>query len=400
MVRDPADEGSQQLGQHVRGPGCPVGRHGAIAGGTPDLGGDRLRQDVRGEGLVVQPHPGAVPVQAVSHVEVLLEVVSQRDVEEGATGGRQLHRRGQASLDDGQVRDREVPVEVRHELMDLETVACPDHGRVDARAGDHDHAQAGDPVASRFVRVGDPAQQVTTHPGAADGDHAHPLVRPPAELGAQPGRVGHRARIDAGDVATEVVVLLRPVPDQGEAVAEGQRHDVVGLADEDGPVAQVREALDVLDHLGVVVGSHEPLALVPVGHREVPDEVGQPRVGVALELGVLVQEVVDVPALVRDHEVVVALPDDIVEDVEVADQDLVHATQRLEAVEVVLAGLALDVPRLAGQPAAGRVQPLTGRLEHPGDGVLCQPVDLDVLVPVAQLLRDRDVAAGVAEADR
>ena len=41
-----------------------------------------------------------------------------------------------------------------------------------------------------------------------------------------------------------------------------------------------------------------------VGHRQPADEVGHPGEGEALQLRVLVQEVVDVPCLVADHEVV------------------------------------------------------------------------------------------------
>ena len=72
---------------------------------------------------------------------------------------------------------------------------------------------------------------------------------------------------------------------------------------------------------------------------------------------------------------------------------------RLERVQVVLAGLVLDVAGLVGQPARRRVHPLAGVLEHRGDRVLREPVDLEVGMQLAQLLDDRDVAAGVAEAD-
>ena len=39
-------------------------------------------------------------------------------------------------------------------------------------------------------------------------------------------------------------------------------------------------------------------------------------------------------------------------------------------------------------------------LQHPGDRILGQPVDLEVRNERAQLLRDGDVTLGVAEADR
>ena len=47
--------------------------------------------------------------------------------------------------------------------------------------------------------------------------------------------------------------------------------------------------------------------LAAVGHRQPADEVRQPDVGRALQLGVLVQVVVDLPGLVADPEVVALL---------------------------------------------------------------------------------------------
>ena len=53
------------------------------------------------------------------------------------------------------------------------------------------------------------------------------------------------------------------------------------------------------------------------------------------------QEVVEVPCLVADPQVVLLVGDDVVEHHEVREQDLVHPPQRLEAVEVVLVRLGL-----------------------------------------------------------
>ena len=144
-------------------------------------------------------------------------------------------------------------------------------------------------------------------------------------------------------------MLLGPVADHRQVGPERVADDVVGVADEDRPVADARVARDVLDHLGVVVGGQEALVLAAVGHRQAADEVGQPHVGGPLLLGVLVQVVVELPRLVPDPEVVVLVAHDVVEDHEVGDQDLVHPAQGLEAVEVVLGRLGLDVVRLVGQ---------------------------------------------------
>ncbi len=111
------------------------------------------------------------------------------------------------------------------------------------------------------------------------------------------------------------------------------------------------------------------------------------------------QEVVDVPRLVPDHQVVVLVADQLVEHHEVVDQDRIHPADGLEGVQVVLVGLVVDVGHLAGQPPGRRVHVLAGGLEHPRHRGLGQPVDLQVLVADAQLVRDRHVPSGVAQAD-
>ena len=137
-----------------------------------------------------------------------------------------------------------------------------------------------------------------------------------------------------------------------------------------------------------------------VGHRHPADEVGHPGERRALETGVLVQEVVEVPGFVADPEVVVALADQVVEDHEVGDQDLVHPPDRLERVQVVLAGLRLDVAALAGQPRRRRMDPLPRLLQEVGHRRLRQPLDLHPGTLPAQLLGDREVSAYVSEPDR
>ena len=55
------------------------------------------------------------------------------------------------------------------------------------------------------------------------------------------------------------------------------------------------------------------LALAALGLRQPADEVGQEAVARRLELGVLVQEVVDLPGLVGDPHVEALLGDDVVD---------------------------------------------------------------------------------------
>ncbi len=112
------------------------------------------------------------------------------------------------------------------------------------------------------------------------------------------------------------------------------------------------------------------------------------------------QVVVELPRLVPDPEVVLLLADEVVEDHEVREQDLVHSPDCLEAVEIVLGRLALDVMRLVRKLGARRVDALAARLEHRGDGVLGEPVDLEIGMQLAQLVGDRRVALCMAEPDR
>ena len=221
-----------------------------------------------------------------------------------------------------------------------------------------------------------------------------------AELVPDRRPIGERGRVEAGDVPGEVEVLARPVSDQRQLGPEAVVHDILEVPDEEGTVAQPRIAGDVLDHLGVVVGRHERLSFAAVGHRQPADEVRQPDVRRPLLLGVLVQVVVELPGLVPDPEVVLVVTDDVVEDHEVVQQDLVHPPDRLEAVEVVLGALALDVVRLVREKRACRMDPLAARLEHRGHRMLGEPVDLEVGMQLPQLRRDRGVALRVAEPDR
>ncbi len=73
---------------------------------------------------------------------------------------------------------------------------------------------------------------------------------------------------------------------------------------------------------------------------------------------------------------------------------------RMEGVQVVLGGLRLDVLGLVGQMSASGVDSLALGLQHSCDWVLGEPVDLQIWLQFAQLTGDRNVALGVAEADR
>ena len=65
---------------------------------------------------------GAVALEAVVYVDVLLEVVAQRNVEERHAGRGELHRRGQPALDDGDIGRGHAQVEVGHEAAQVDTL--------------------------------------------------------------------------------------------------------------------------------------------------------------------------------------------------------------------------------------------------------------------------------------
>ena len=393
------DDASQQLGQARGGPRRAVCLHRQVADRTCHLFGHRRCQRVRLGVRVVQAAPGAVSRQPLPDMEVLLEVMVQWHVNERPPGGGQLHRGGQPALDHRKVAGGQVPVQVRDVAAHVQALRRRQGRGVDARPGHDDHPQPGDEAAGRGVSCRHPAQQAGPDARAADRDHADRLTGPVAELGAQRFPVAGAVR-QAGDVPGEPEMALHPVPDQRQPVAERVRDHVARIADEHRPVAQAGEPGDLLDHLRVVVGGQRPLRRAAVGHRQPADEVGHPRVWRPLQLRVLVQEIVDVPALVGDPQVVRLVADQVVEDHEVRHQDLVHPAERLEHVQVMLARLGLDVRALARQRAGRRVYPLAALLQYPGNRRLGEPVDQQVRVPGPQLAGDRQVAAHMAEPDR
>ena len=125
-----------------------------------DLLGDRLRDHLGSRFVEVHAPPGAVALEAVADVEVLLEVVAQREVEEGPAVSGQLHGRRQAALHDREVAGGQVSVELVHVRVHLEAVLLGERRRIDARARDDDHAQLGDELLRCGVRVDDASEQI------------------------------------------------------------------------------------------------------------------------------------------------------------------------------------------------------------------------------------------------
>src|SRR5678815_2459722 len=105
---------SEQVRDHAGG------AFGAPGGHLPDLGAlaqvveDRRSQLLRAGHVVVHADAGAQAVEPAGHVEVLLEMIAQREVEERRLEGRQLHRGGEATLHDGEMGGGVMAEQMRH----------------------------------------------------------------------------------------------------------------------------------------------------------------------------------------------------------------------------------------------------------------------------------------------
>ena len=132
-------------------------------------------------------------------------------------------------------------------------------------------------------------------------------------------------RVERHDVRDAGVDAFGPVADPRQAGSHRRVRQFGEVADEHGRVTDVREPVEVLDDLGVVVGAQIDLTRVALGiDRQESRDVGQERVRRDLAFGILVQEVVDVPRLVAHPQVVRRLAHDVVEEHVVRAEDLVH----------------------------------------------------------------------------
>ena len=84
--------------------------------------------------------PRAIAAQAVGDMEVLLEMVSQREIDERRAGGGKLHAGGEPALDQRQITGCKMPVKIGDKGPHLNALRCIQRSRIDARPSDHDHA--------------------------------------------------------------------------------------------------------------------------------------------------------------------------------------------------------------------------------------------------------------------
>ncbi len=79
------------------------------------------------------------------------------------------------------------------------------------------------------------------------------------------------------------------------------------------------------------------------GHGQVADEIGEPGERAALELGMFVPEMIDIPGFIGDDEIIISVFDQLLKHHEIGDQYLVHAAQCLKDLKIVLAAFAFDM---------------------------------------------------------
>ena len=272
---------------------------------------------------------------------------------------------------------------------------------VHARPRHEQHPGVGDPVGDQGERRRALDEQAPPHARAARGHQDDALVRAVAELAPERGLVGIGAGVEVVRVPGEPEVLARPLPHVRQVRPELAVDHVLLVADHDRQVADVGVKPQVIDVLRVLLpGAPELDRFRVVAHRQHADEVGEERVGRPLELGVLVQEVVEVPALVPDPQVVALPLDHVGEGHEVGRHDLVHVPERVLGVELVVAGPALEVTALVVKQTARGVQPRAPRLDGAIGRARGQEIDGGAGVDRLQLAGDGEVALDVAEADR
>ena len=166
--------------EHRGGAGRAIRLHRSVPHVAPHLGDEGVRQRLRIGCLgIADAASGAVVLQAPAHVEVLLEVVLERHVEERPLRRGQLHAGREPALHDGDVARRQGEVEVGDESAHGRPASARQGCRVDARAGHDEELAAAGASAARAAR----------HPSPDAAAHRrHPSRRRSRRRAGRPGR--------------------------------------------------------------------------------------------------------------------------------------------------------------------------------------------------------------------
>jgi len=155
---------------------------------------------------------GVVAFQATGDMEVLLEMVLEREVQERCPGRGQLHAGGQTALDERKVAGRQMPIQIGNERPHLLAVGHIEFRWVEARPGHHDHPQFGDTRLGERVGAKDAAYQRRAHARATDGHDVGLAPVVIAKLGAQ--------LIPAAELGWVPYPKVRVCDETGEVVTE------------------------------------------------------------------------------------------------------------------------------------------------------------------------------------
>ena len=166
--------------------------------------------------------PRAITVKPVGHMEILFEMILEREIEEGRTRCRQLHACCKAALHQGQIAGGKMAVEIWHEGADLNARGRIERGRIDARPRHQDHAQFGKLGMRQRIALDNAPDQMRANARATDGDDAHALVVIVAETSAQLGAAAESVGMLADDIAGEIEMLRHPVAHLRQILAERQ----------------------------------------------------------------------------------------------------------------------------------------------------------------------------------
>src|SRR6266478_4417045 len=126
---------SEKIRQHACGAGGPAGFHGFEFGRLAKRIHHRIGDHVRRRRRELHAPSGAIAVETMGNMKILLEMVLEREVEERRSGGGQLHAGGEAALHQRQIARREMAIEIRHEGIYLDTLRRMERGWIDAGAG-------------------------------------------------------------------------------------------------------------------------------------------------------------------------------------------------------------------------------------------------------------------------
>src|SRR5882757_855717 len=112
---------SHKIPEHARGAGRTVGFDGFEIGWRAQRANHRIGNRIRCRRREFHAPSGAISVEPVRDVKILLEMVLERKVEERRSGRGELHAGGEAALHHSEVARRQMAVEVRHESTHLDT---------------------------------------------------------------------------------------------------------------------------------------------------------------------------------------------------------------------------------------------------------------------------------------